>query len=100
MRICDQELRGKGVPRHEVGQGEDVLEHLKSGSLKPADQTSCFAQYISGIFHMHKHGVVYRDAKPQNFLYDADTKEFLMVDLGLASKNNKTRLKKNRAKTG
>ena len=39
---------------------------------------------------MHKHGVVYRSAKPDHFLYDANSKKFLMVDLGGASTINET----------
>ncbi len=42
-------------------------------------------QLLKGVAHMHKHGVMHRDLKPQNLLVDDSTPHPLLkvADLGL-----------------
>lgn len=42
-------------------------------------------QLLKGLAHMHKHGVMHRDLKPQNLLVDDNTEHPLLkvADLGL-----------------
>ncbi|XP_018651559.1 serine/threonine kinase [Schistosoma mansoni] len=39
---------------------------------------------LSALAHVHKYKVIHRDVKPTNFLMDQKTKQFFLVDFGLA----------------
>lgn len=53
--------------------------------LDPQIVKSFMYQLLKGLAHMHKHGVMHRDLKPQNLLVDDDTEHPLLkiADLGL-----------------
>jgi cell division control protein 7 len=39
---------------------------------------------LTSLEEIHTHGIVHRDVKPDNFLYNANTNEFMLIDFGLA----------------
>ena len=39
---------------------------------------------IKSIEIIHKIGIIHRDIKPDNFLYNFDTDQFMLIDFGLA----------------
>lgn len=41
-------------------------------------------QLLLALRRVHSFNIIHRDVKPSNFLYDRDTKQFLLVDFGLS----------------
>ena len=39
---------------------------------------------ILAMEHVHAHGIIHRDVKPSNFLYNRETQQGVLVDFGLA----------------
>lgn len=58
---------------------QEVLPHMSIQQTR---------QYMKALFeslhHLHHHGVIHRDIKPGNFLWNSKTNQFMLVDFGLA----------------
>eukprot|EP00404_Azadinium_spinosum_P004819 CAMPEP_0180473442 /NCGR_PEP_ID=MMETSP1036_2-20121128/30158_1 /TAXON_ID=632150 /ORGANISM="Azadinium spinosum, Strain 3D9" /LENGTH=221 /DNA_ID=CAMNT_0022480717 /DNA_START=64 /DNA_END=725 /DNA_ORIENTATION=- len=55
----------------ELCEGGDVLERIlvTAGRLPEAEIASLFVQMLFAVWHLHIHGVVHRDLKPEHFLF-------------------------------
>lgn len=45
-------------------------------------------QLLAALEYVHQHGVIHRDVKPTNFLYDLETRRGVLADFGLAEINS------------
>ncbi|XP_032526383.2 cell division cycle 7-related protein kinase-like isoform X1 [Danaus plexippus] len=52
-----------------------------------ADEVRCYMRaLLVALRHVHSFGVIHRDVKPSNFLYDRENRRYLLVDFGLAQR--------------
>ena len=52
--------------------------------IEPEEVKLYVANLLSALEHVHKLGIIHRDVKPSNFLYDRRAKKFSLIDFGLA----------------
>lgn len=67
------------IPYFPHDKFKEVLPHMSIQQTR---------QYMKALFeslhHLHHHGVIHRDIKPGNFLWNSKTNQFMLVDFGLA----------------
>ncbi|KAJ8734405.1 hypothetical protein PYW07_014956 [Mythimna separata] len=56
------------------------------GDMDAAELRQYMRALLTALRHVHSFGVIHRDVKPSNFLYDRDNKRYLLVDFGLAQR--------------
>lgn len=53
-------------------------------SISKADMRMYMFQLLSAVKHLSDHGIVHRDIKPTNFLWDPIDKKGILIDFGLS----------------
>ncbi|KAL8930298.1 MAG: hypothetical protein Q9172_000006 [Xanthocarpia lactea] len=54
--------------------------------MAPCDIKVYFRSLFTALAAVHKHGIIHRDIKPTNFLYDIERRQGVLVDFGLAER--------------
>lgn len=67
-------------------EGEEVLDRLMSRSrFSEGDAARAVMQMLSAVAYMHGHGLVHRDLKLENFLFESEDGDHLkLIDFGFA----------------
>jgi serine/threonine-protein kinase len=69
----------------ELLKGGDLGAHTKPGRLLPHDKVvSLVARVADALGYAHRQGVVHRDVKPANMMYDAESDTLKVTDFGIA----------------
>ncbi|KAL8701917.1 MAG: hypothetical protein Q9224_000271 [Gallowayella concinna] len=56
--------------------------------MAPYDIKVYFRSLFTALAAVHKHGIIHRDIKPTNFLYDIERRQGVLVDFGLAERDD------------
>ena len=75
-------------------KGKDLSKHTTPGNLLPLEEVLDIAiQCAEALDYAHRMGVVHRDVKPSNMMYDRDTHTVKITDFGIAriTDSSKTR---------
>jgi serine/threonine protein kinase/formylglycine-generating enzyme required for sulfatase activity len=67
----------------DLAPGGDLLGRLERGGLEPLEVAQLGAALAHGLAHVHGLGVMHRDLKPDNVLFDAEGQP-LLADFGVA----------------
>jgi eukaryotic-like serine/threonine-protein kinase len=63
--------------------GGSLADRLKAGPMDPRAAAALLASLAEAVHFAHQHGVLHRDLKPGNFLFDGDGRPYVS-DFGLA----------------
>jgi serine/threonine protein kinase len=63
--------------------GGSLADRLKAGPMDPRAAAALLASLAEAVHFAHQHGVLHRDLKPGNFLFDGDGRAYVS-DFGLA----------------
>jgi serine/threonine protein kinase len=76
-------VNGQAYYVMDLAAGGDLQARLREGPLPPRRAATIVRDLARGLAHVHAHGILHRDLKPQNVLFDEhDTPK--LVDFGLA----------------
>src|SRR6185503_17718738 len=69
----------------EIAAGETLAERLRNGPLSEVQLLELGRQLADGLAAIHRSGLVHRDVKPKNILFDPQTTAVRLVDFGFAA---------------
>lgn len=64
----------------------DFAEALERGDFTSAHVREYMRGLVTGLRHIHGHGFIHRDIKPNNVLYNFSSMQALVVDFGLSQR--------------
>ncbi|KAL8823234.1 MAG: hypothetical protein Q9191_006049 [Dirinaria sp. TL-2023a] len=92
LRDCDSICPLITAFRHQ-DQVVAILPHFRHQDFRtfyrqmsPYDIRLYFRSLFTGLAAVHRQGIIHRDIKPTNFLYDVERKRGVLVDFGLAER--------------
>jgi len=72
----------------EFVRGKDLLDLVRThGRLGPEDLAEILLPLAEALHYCHEQGVVHRDVKPQNVMFEEGTGRVLLVDFGLIKRD-------------
>ena len=78
----------------ELLKGGDLAPYVKQGNLLPVEKVvSIVARVADALGYAHRQGVVHRDVKPANMMYDPQTDTLKVTDFGIARLTDSSKTK-------
>src|SRR5258708_38212978 len=69
----------------ELATGETLAQRLLRGPLGEDEVLEFGCQLASALSQVHESGLVHRDVKPRNIVFDSDARQIRLVDFGFAA---------------
>src|SRR5262249_5294396 len=69
----------------ELATGETLAARLMRGPMTETEVVELGRQLTSALIEVHKSGLVHRDVKPKNIVFDSVTGRMRLVDFGFAA---------------
>lgn len=70
------------------GEFREYLQSLTLNHIR-----SYMSELLTALAYLHSHGIIHRDVKPKNFLFDPTTRRGRLIDFGLAEQSTEWRMK-------
>jgi serine/threonine protein kinase/CheY-like chemotaxis protein len=83
-RVLDVAKSGAPYLVMELVEGETLAARLARGTLSEEETRSLGLQLADVLAHIHRLGLVHRDVKPRNIIFDEKTGRARIVDFGIA----------------
>ena len=78
----------------ELLKGGDLAPYVKQGNLLPVEKVvSIVTRVADALGYAHRQGVVHRDVKPANMMYDPQTDTLKVTDFGIARLTDSSKTK-------
>merc|ERR1712176_1499059 len=73
---------------HKQMRQKKIMHNQESALFSERDAAEIIFQVASGLHELHKHGIIHRDMKPENLLYETESKDskIKITDFGLSYK--------------
>lgn len=70
----------------ELCDGGQLFEKVVDRTITEKDAKHIITQILSALHYLHSKGIVHRDIKPQNMLFEQKTKLVKLIDFGISTK--------------
>jgi serine/threonine protein kinase len=92
--LCLEEHDGHLVLVSEYAEGGMLREHL-TGPLPVPKSVEIIEGVLKGLMHLHSHGIIHRDVKPENVVFKHGTPKILDFDISRVTKGPPKKLDTN-----
>ena len=81
----DVTIEGNFSLRREYREGKSLSDYVKEGRLFSQEEAKDIAiQVLDALAYVHGRGIIHRDMKPSNLIYESEKRAVCVVDFGLA----------------
>lgn len=69
----------------DLAEGASLLEYLKKETFAELEAAFIIKTVVETLIQIHEKGIIHRDIKLENIVYNAKTRELRLIDFGLST---------------